>query len=302
MRHLTAGVLLSWSLACWAGSPRVSPPAAVGVAIHPVEGYLVAIEGVAGRLSLGRRVWGEPIEAVWPAGSRAIVRSANGWQLLELNRELVVSRVVDLGERDWVAPVWNAQGSAWLACAESAERCGVFRAEDGSQTREIRSSRGLRALSLSDSGGQALLRQEDRAVLWTEEDALFPVAAGEGLWGAFAPGSARFAVIDAAGSLVLAEARTAASTQVEVPPGAVGLLWSGGFLLTVHRSGEIWRWDDRGEPVSSAQCDCQPAGAWSAGQGMVRLHDSLKQISHYLDFGRGEAAFSILPASVSEVQ
>jgi hypothetical protein len=302
MRHCSAVILLVGGLACWAGTPRVSSPAAVEVAVHPVEGHLVSVEGVAGRLSLGRRVWDRPVEAVWPAGARALVRSGAGWQLLEWNQDLTVSRVLELGERNWVSPVWNAAGSAWLACDEVADRCGIYRAENGTQSREIRSTGGLRALSLADDAGQALLSQEDRAVLWDKDDALVPVTAGEGFRAAFAPGGARFAVINSAGTMIVKDTRTASSIEVEAPDGAVGLLWAGGFLMTVHRSGEIRRWDDRGETASIVRCDCAPTGVWAAGQGMVRLHDSLKQVSHYLDFGRGEVAFSILPASVSEVQ
>lgn len=302
MRYLSAGVVLTWSLACWAGTPRVSPPAAVGVAVHPSEGYLVAIEGVAGRLSIGRRLWDVPVEAVWPTASRALVRTADGWQLIHFNEEMAVSGVIALGERDWVAPVWNSQGSAWLACAESTERCAIYRAHDGAQTREIEATGGMRALSLSDSGGKALLRVGDSAVLWNENEELIPLAEGAGLLGAFAPDGHRLAVIDAAGALTLSDLHSASSVQIAAPEGAVGLLWSGDFLLTAHRSGELRRWDGRGDAVLAVQCECQPAGAWPAGQGMVRLHDSLKQISHYFDFGRGEAAFTILPASVSEVQ
>lgn len=302
MRHLYAGVLLTWSLACWAGTPRVSSPPAVGVAVDPATGGLVAIEGVSGRLSQGRQVWEGPVESVWPARSRALVRSADRWQLLEFNDDLVVSRVVELGEREWVAPVWNSRGSAWVACNESAERCGVYRAEDGAQAREILSSGGLRALGVSDSGVEALLRDGDRAVLWTESGELVPVAHGSGLVGSFSSDGAHLAVINDAGALFFADVRTAASTQVEAPSGAVGLVWLGESVVTVHRSGEIRQWDARGDVLSATDCACRPTGAWAAGQGMVRLHDSLKQVTHYLDFGRGEAAFTILPAVVSEVQ
>lgn len=302
MRYLSAGIILSCSFACWAGSPRVSPPSAVGVSVHPVEGHLVAIEGVSGRLSLGRQIWNGPVEGVWPGTSRAIVRSAAGWQLLQFNQEWSVSRVIDLGERDWVEPVWNAQGSAWLACGESTQRCGIYRAEDGNQVREVWAAGGFHALSLSDGGVEALLRQNGRAVIWNAKEELVPVAEGEGLLGAFAPGGHRLAIVDAAGSLLLVDVRTANSTQVMAPAGAVGLLWSRGSLLSVHRSGEIRRWDERGEALSTLHCECRPGGAWAAGQGMVRLHDSLKQISHYLDFERGEGAFTILPALVPEVQ
>lgn len=302
MRHLSAGVLLTWGLACWAGTPRVLPPPAVAVAVDPVTGHLVAIEGVAGRLNVGQRVWDRPVEAAWPAASRAIVRSAEGWQLLEWNEDLSVSRTVDLGEQDWVAPVWNSRGTAWLACGESAEVCGIYSAETGKQMREIRSTAGLRALSLSDSGVEALLRQENRAVLWTESEGLVLVMEGAGLGGAFSADGARLAAVNDAGALVLMDVRTASSTQVETPAEAAGLVWMGDLLVTVHRAGEIRRWDALGGLVSAANCECQPAGAWPAGSGMVRLHESLKRMSHYLDFGRGEAAFTILPASVSEVQ
>jgi hypothetical protein len=302
MRHLCAGILLTGALACWAGTPRVSPPAMVGLAVDPIAGRLVAIEGVAGRLSLGRSVWDGPVEAVWPAPSRALVRSAGGWQLLEFNEDMVVSRVLDLGERDWTAPVWNAHGSAWLACSESTERCGVYRAEDGVQSREIRAAAGLRALSLSNGGSQALLRQGSRAVLWNGNEELVPVAEGEGLFAAFSPDGSRLAVINDAGNLTLADGQAVSTSQVEAPADAVGLVWSGDSMLTVHRSGEIRRWSERGEAIAALLCECQPAGAWVAGQGFVRLHDSLKQISYFLEFGRGEGAFTVLPASVSEVQ
>ncbi len=302
MRHLSAGILLSCSLACWAGSPRVSPPAAVGVAVHPVDGRLVVVEGVAGRLSLGRQIWDGAVDGVWPAASSAIIRLGTTWHLLEFNQDWSVSRVLDLGEKDWTAPVWNARGSAWLACSESTDRCGIYRAEDGSQVREIRATSGLRALSLSDAGFEALLRQNDHAVLWSANDELVPVAEGEGILGAFAPGGARLAVIDSSGVLRLVDVPGVNSKQVEAPADAVGLLWKGELLLTVHRSGEIRRWNERGETVSAVHCECQPGGVWGAGQGMVRLHDSLKQISHYLDFERGDGSFTMLPAVVPEIQ
>lgn len=302
MRHLCAGVLLTWSFACWAGTPRISSPPAVGVAVDPATGHLVAIEGVAGRLSHGRLVWEGPVESVWPAASRAIVRSGANWQLLEFTGDLVVSRVIELGERDWVNPVWNSRGTAWLACDESAEHCGVYSAENGAQTREIRSTGRLGAIAFSDNGVDALLRQGDRAVLWTDSDGLVPIAEGTGFGGAFSSDGTRIAVIDEGGALVLADVRSAGSTRVEAPAGAVGIVWVGESVVSVHRSGEIQRWDARGDLVSASQCECQPTGAWVAGQGMVRLHDSLKQMSHYLDFGRGEATFTILPAAVSEVQ
>jgi hypothetical protein len=302
MRHFSIGVFFLAPLVCWAGEARVLPPPAVDVVLDPEGGHLLAVEGVAGRLSLGRRIWDGPVESVWPAGSRALVRSAAGWQLLTWNESLTVTGVLDLGPQDWVAPVWNARASAWLACGEGGGYCRVYRAEDGRQIREIRVAGGLRALSLSDVGGTALLGQEDRAVLWRENDDLVPVASGEGLVGAFASGGGRLATINAAGTLAFTDVRSAASRQAEAPPGAVGLVWSGDFLLTVHGSGEIRRWDEQAREVFAGNCGCQPVGAWAVGSGLVRLHDSLKQITHFLDFERGEAAFSLLPAFAPEVR
>lgn len=307
MRHLSIGVFFPAALVCWAGEGRVLPPPSVDVALEPESGHLLAVEGVAGRLSLGRRIWDGPVESVWPAGSRALVRSAAGWQLLTWNESRTVTAVLDLGFQDWVAPVWNARASAWLACGEGGGYCGIYRVEQGRKVREIRLAGGLRALSLSDDGIVALLGQQDRAVLWRENDDLVPVATGESILGAFAPGGGRLATIDSAGTLAFTEVKSAASRQVEAPPGAVGLVWSsvvgaGALLVTVHGSGEIRQWDEQAMEVFAGNCGCQPTGAWIAGSGLVRLHDSLKHITHFLDFERGEAAYTLLPAFAPEVR
>jgi hypothetical protein len=302
MRLFTTGIFLLWTLACWAGAPRISPPEPVGIALDPEQGHLVAVEGVTGRLSVGRRLFDGPVEAVWPAGSRALIRTAGGWQLLDWSQSWTMAKGIDLGERDWAAPVWNGRGSAWLACGEGTGVCGIYRGEDGRLVRELRGGARLRSLGLSDNGVDALLAEEGGVVLWDGRDALVPVASGAGVLGAFAPGGERLATLDAAGNLRITEVRTAASQQVDAPAGGVGMVWSGGLLVTVHRSGEIRRWDERAESVFAGSCGCEPAGAWIAGQDLIRLHDSLKQVGHFLGFSGGEAVFTLLPALAPEVR
>jgi hypothetical protein len=121
MRHLSIGVFFPAALVCWAGEGRVLPPPSVDVALEPESGHLLAVEGVAGR---------------------ALVRSAAGWQLLTWNESRTVTAVLDLGFQDWVAPVWNARASAWLACGEGGGYCGIYRVEQGRKVREIRLAGG----------------------------------------------------------------------------------------------------------------------------------------------------------------
>ncbi|MBZ2177484.1 MAG: hypothetical protein ACK58M_10610 [Acidobacteriota bacterium] len=280
----------------------MSPPEPIGMVVDPEQGHVLAIEGVVGRLSLGRRLFDGPVDGVWSAGPRALVRAAAGWQLLEWSESWSVVKGIDLGARDWSAPVWNGRGSAWFVCGEGTGICGIYRGEDGRLVRELRGGVGLRPVGLSDNGVDALVSEDGRAFLWTDSDALVPVAAGEGLLGAFAPGGERLVTLDAAGALTFFDVRTAASRQMEAPAGGVGVAWSGGSLVSVHRSGEIRRWDERAELVFAGSCGCEPVGAWAAGQGLIRLHDSLKQVGHFIDFRGGEAVVTLLPALAPEVR
>lgn len=132
---------------------RVFAPTA-GIVADPASGRLIAIEGVGGRLNLGKGVWLTAVEAAWLASeSYALVQVDGAWKLLEWNRDWALTRTVELGIQDWSRVVWNPGGSAWLACGDVTPGCAVHRVSDGTIIRRIEAKEKLGAVATAFLNG-----------------------------------------------------------------------------------------------------------------------------------------------------
>ena len=283
---------------------RVFAPTA-GIVADPASGRLIAIEGVGGRLNLGKEVWPTAVEAAWLASeSYALVQVDGAWKLLAWNRDWALTRTVELGVQDWSRVVWNPGGSAWLACGDVTPGCAVYRVSDGTIIRRIEGKEKLGAVALADNAGDALLQRGNGAVVWGKNDDL-TVIEGAVVAGAFLPGQSRLAVIQDAGPVLLFDAATPNPVQLETGDGAIGTAWTpdGRSLVIAYRDGKIRLIDDSGRISAMADCECRPGGLWQMGRGgMFRLQESTKQQLFVVRVEDGTIQFSILPAREQEVR
>ena len=277
----------------------------LGIVADPASGRLLALEGVRGRLNLGREVWPTTVQAAWPASdSRALVQVDGSWRLLEWNRDWTLTRTVELGVQDWARIVWNPEGSAWLACGDLKAGCAIYRVSDGTISRKIDGEERLSAVALADNATEAILRRGNVALVWARNNEVTELAEGVSA-AAFRPGESRLAVVQEAGSLLLLDAAAPNPGQVQTAEGAVGAAWApdGHWLLIAYRDGQIRVFDDSGQVSGMANCDCLPGGVWPMGRsGLFRLQENTKQQIFVVGIEDGAIQFSILPGQEQEVR
>ena len=299
---LIASLAFSWTSS--AEVTRISTPT-LGIVADPASGRLIAIEGVRGRLNLGRVLWPTAVQAAWPAaGSRALVQVDGSWRLLEWNRDWAMTRTIELGVQDWARVVWNAEGSAWLACGDLKPGCAIYRASDGAVSRKIDLEERLSAVALADNATEAILRRGNVAFIWARNNEITALAEGVSA-AAFRPGESRLAVVQETGSLLLLDAAAPNPGQIETTEGAVGAAWApnGQWLLVAYRDGQIRIFDDSGQVSGIANCDCVPGGVWQMGRsGLFRLQENTKQQIFVVGIENGAIQFSILPSQEQEVR
>jgi len=299
---LTAILCFAWALS--AEVTRVSTPT-IGIVADPVSGRLLAVEGVRGRLNLGRELSTIAVEAAWPAAEvYALVKVEGSWRLLEWNRDWVLTRTLDLGLQDWASVVWNPASSAWLACGDATTGCAIYRASDGAMARKLASKEPLRAVALADNATEALLQRGSVGLIWGSKDMETTVIEGVVAAAAFLPGQSRLAVAQGSGSLLLLDAARPNPAQIEIGEGAVGTAWApdGRQLFIAYRDGTIRLYDDAGQNAGIANCECQPGGIWPMGKsGMFRLQENTKQQLFFVGVEDGVIQFSMLPGQEREV-
>jgi len=304
MRRIPLIAVLFFAWALPAEVTRVSTPT-VGMVADPVSERLVAVEGVRGRLNLGRVLSPIAVEAAWPAAELyALLKVEGSWRLLEWNRDWVLTRTLDLGLQDWTSVVWNSASSAWLACGEATTGCAIYRAGDGAMARKLESSEPLRAVALADNATEALLQRGSVGLIWGQNDMGTTVLDGVVAAAAFLPGQSRLAVVHGSGSLLLLDAARPNPAQIDIGEGAVGTAWApdGRQLFIAFRDGTIRVYDDAGQKSGIANCECQPGGIWPMGKsGMFRLQENTKQQLFFVGVEDGVIQFSMLPGQEREV-
>ncbi len=304
MRRILLIASLAFAGALSAEVTRVSAPT-LGVVADPASGRLIAIEGVPGRLNLGREILPTAVEAAWLAAeSYALVQVDGSWRLVEWNRDWALTRTVELGAQDWSHVAWNPSGSAWLACGDATPGCAVYRVSDGTVIRRIDSPAKLDAVALADNATDALLQRGKVAVVWGKDNELRVIEGGVAA-AAFLPGQSRLALVQDAGSVLLLDAATPNPAQLETEEGAIGAAWApdGRWLVIAYRDGKIRLVDDSGRISGVADCECRPGGLWQMGKsGMFRLQESTKQQIFVVRVDDGVIQFSMLPGQEQEVR